>query len=400
MRPSAARVESLETRRLLAATTVVETEPNDISVQAVNVNVSGNVKLIGRCGGSNVDWFKLTAAALVTIAIVRTPNDFAGSVDLRDLSDQPATTTTLQPGQAVYLKLSAKKRFTNYAVEVDPAPVAPSWSNVKSAAYHLQNIGPAAVAASKYDMVVIDASRDGSDGGRFTKDEVTQMKGADAATAKRVVAYISLGEAENYRGYWQKSWNKAKNRPAWIGPENPDWPGNFKVRYWDDAWQAIVKQQIDAMIDRGYDGVFFDVVDGYEFWQPDRPQAGTEMANLVASLSTYAKQKSGNTDFGIFANGGEALWSQPGYMNALTGQAKEDVWYDDNAKVPVADTREVVKTLRRFKDAGKLVFVIDYPTVQSKIDDFYLKCETTGFLPYASDRDLDRLQVNPGHEPK
>ena len=109
------------------------------------------------------------------------------------------------------------------------------------------------------------------------------MKGASPETAKRVVAYISLGEAENYRWYWKGRWNKAKNRPAWIGPVNPDWDGNFKVEYWDPVWQQIAKWNIDKMIDAGYDGVFFDVVDAYEFWQPTRPSAGTDMANCVSA---------------------------------------------------------------------------------------------------------------------
>ena len=40
-------------------------------------------------------------------------------------------------------------------------------------------------------------------------------------------AYLSLGEAEDYRFYWQPSWNSRK--PAWLHGENPGWRGNYLV---------------------------------------------------------------------------------------------------------------------------------------------------------------------------
>ena len=83
---------------------------------------------------------------------------------------------------------------------------------------------------------------------------------------------MSIGEAENYRWYWQKSWDANRNgkpdagAPAWLGPSNPDWPGNYKVRYWDAGWQELVYAYIDKVLDAGYDGVYLDIVDAYQYW--------------------------------------------------------------------------------------------------------------------------------------
>ena len=46
-----------------------------------------------------------------------------------------------------------------------------------------------------------------------------------------MIAYSSIGEAEDYRYYWRAEWED--DVPTWLAAENKDWKGNFKVRYWD-----------------------------------------------------------------------------------------------------------------------------------------------------------------------
>ncbi|MCI0471716.1 MAG: endo alpha-1,4 polygalactosaminidase, partial [Candidatus Aminicenantes bacterium] len=80
-----------------------------------------------------------------------------------------------------------------------------------------------------------------------------------------VLAYLSIGEAENYRWYWQAGWKPGN--PSWLGAENPDWKGNYAVSYWASEWQAIVFQYVDAIIAAGFDGVYLDKIDEYEYWE-------------------------------------------------------------------------------------------------------------------------------------
>ncbi len=84
-----------------------------------------------------------------------------------------------------------------------------------------------------------------------------------------MICYMSIGEAEDYRWYWEGSWEQ--DPPSWLGPENPDWPGNYLVRYWDSGWQSIIYGNDDAYLDRimdaGFDGVYLDKIDSFESYE-------------------------------------------------------------------------------------------------------------------------------------
>jgi len=83
------------------------------------------------------------------------------------------------------------------------------------------------------------------------------------------LAYISIGEAENYRYYWQSQWNN--DPPIWLDEENPDWHGNFKVRYWEPEWQNIIygnnQSYLKKVLDAGFDGAYLDIIDAFEFFE-------------------------------------------------------------------------------------------------------------------------------------
>jgi len=84
-----------------------------------------------------------------------------------------------------------------------------------------------------------------------------------------VIAYMSIGEAESYRYYWKTAWNT--NMPVWMGQENPNWHGNYKVRYWMKKWQKIIygndNSYVKKIINQGFDGVYLDIIDAYEYFE-------------------------------------------------------------------------------------------------------------------------------------
>ena len=47
-----------------------------------------------------------------------------------------------------------------------------------------------------------------------------------------MLSYLSIGEVEDYRFYWQDGWGVGN--PSFVGEENPNWAGNYKVKYWED----------------------------------------------------------------------------------------------------------------------------------------------------------------------
>ncbi len=276
--------------------------------------------------------------------------------------------------------------------------------------YQLQRIDLRAIGETKFDLVIIDYSRDGSDARRFTASQISALKDSPGGP-KRVLAYMSIGEAEDYRWYWRRSWDANGDgkpddgAPAWLGPSNPDWPGNYKVRYWYPAWQRIVYDYVDKTLAAGYDGVYLDIVDAYEYWGPggssglDRPTAEREMVRFVKSIAEYARVTHDHPGFEVFVQNAEGLSVHRDYVRTVSGIGKEDLFYDGNRRQSAAETSYSVRQLDRFKQAGKPVLVTDYVTQQAKIDAFYQKALSHGYVPYATRRDLDVLTINPGHAP-
>lgn len=123
-----------------------------------------------------------------------------------------------------------------------------------------------AVAATNYDAVIIDLFLNDV---AFTADEINQLRNKANGGKRLVICYMSIGEAEDYRYYWQSSWDS--NKPTWIAAENPDWPGNFKVQYWNDDWQGLIYKNSDSYLSKitsvGFDGVYLDIIDAFEYFE-------------------------------------------------------------------------------------------------------------------------------------
>ena len=123
-----------------------------------------------------------------------------------------------------------------------------------------------ALKATNYDVLIIDL---------FPLE--TQLTAADLAALKvkanggrrLVICYMSVGEAEDYRYYWQSGWKPGN--PSWLDKENPDWEGNYKVHYWDAGWQAIIYGNADSycrkILDAGFDGAYLDIIDAFEYYE-------------------------------------------------------------------------------------------------------------------------------------
>ncbi len=123
-----------------------------------------------------------------------------------------------------------------------------------------------AVSATNYDVIIMDLCFNEE---MFTDLELQQLKVKASGSDRLVVCYMSIGEAEDYRFYWESSWSS--NRPEWLEAENPEWAGNYKVRYWYPEWQAIIfgssNSYLDIILDAGFDGVYLDIVDGFEYFE-------------------------------------------------------------------------------------------------------------------------------------
>ncbi|MBR2214799.1 MAG: endo alpha-1,4 polygalactosaminidase [Selenomonadaceae bacterium] len=121
------------------------------------------------------------------------------------------------------------------------------------------------LAKTDYDLLIVDLYYGDTP---LTVAEVARLQRKGNGGRRQVYAYMSVGEAEDYRPYWQDSW--VSSLPDWLAPPNEDWAGSYHVRYWRPEWQKILFGSPDAYLDKiiaaGFDGAFLDVVDGYDYF--------------------------------------------------------------------------------------------------------------------------------------
>ena len=206
------------------------------------------------------------------------------------------------------------------------------------------------IAAEHPSVTVIDYAFDGSDDTAFSAEEIEDLRAAMGAPAW-VIAFVSIGEAEEYRYYWQDDWSPGS--PDWIVQENPDWEGNFKVEFWDDEWQANIFGNTTSYLDRviavGFDGVYLDIIDAYEFFEERGiTDARQRMIDFVTGLSEYGKSK--NPEFLIVPQNAPELGEDQAYLDVVDGIGMESVYYGyefKNVATDPAITLEVEEALFR-----------------------------------------------------
>lgn len=293
---------------------------------------------------------------------------------------------------------------------------------------------------SHFDLVVIDYSMDGSASTEWTHQQIKALKTSGPCGDRIVLAYISIGEAENYRFYWNPDWVDGSGTPIpgiapdWLGPQNPDWPGNYKTRFWMSGWQSILfgtpsgpeKSMLDRIIDQGFDGIYMDIIDAFEYWGPseiggtdENRNAGKEMIDLVIKMADYAHITRQCDAFYLFPQNGsyiidpdvypdaanptsEAAYQMTRYFAVIDGIGAEDTFFigpspENNPYQPDTWT---IALLNQFRDAGKIVLSIEYVTQPTLISAYYTNyAPQHSYIPYATVRDLGTMTVNTGFEP-
>jgi cysteinyl-tRNA synthetase len=275
----------------------------------------------------------------------------------------------------------------------------------KSWGYQLQRIRPEALAVNPHDVFVLDYSRDGTDARALTAREIAALKTKPDGSRRVVLAYLSIGEAENYRYYWQPDWDTPSLAPSWLAPANKRWRTNFPVRYWDADWQAIVfageNSYLARIVAAGFDGVYLDRVDAFEEFESENPAAREQMIAFVASLAAHARTL--RPGFLVVPQNAEELLDDASYRATIDAIAKEDLLFGDGrAKRPnkpdrIADTLAHLEHLRPDR---KRVFVVEYIDKPEDVAGARTRIEQLGFIPHFADRKLDTMRVGDLPPPK
>lgn len=261
-------------------------------------------------------------------------------------------------------------------------------AQAKTGLYVLQGVDPAQVAAAPFDVKVVDIYD--NNGAAFTPAQVHQMGGGPGSAL--LLGYFSLGEAETYRAYFDTIPKAA------LGPENPQWKGNYEVAYWTPEWRQVATAYIDRIIAAGYDGAYFDVVDEFQTaWAKGHAPGGaagaeSAMVDLVKSLHDYATAKV--PGFKIWANNAEELLDNPTYLSSIDGMFKENLFYtDQGGKQPASETKASLELLQKAIAAGKDVVAIEYVTGADKVADVHAQAEKAGVGSYVAHLDLDGVDL-------
>jgi cysteinyl-tRNA synthetase len=283
-------------------------------------------------------------------------------------------------------------------------------SNPASFAYILQadsfaKTKPAAVAQLKEsgrDWIVLDAT--------FAGDTPWEQADLDAIRSgkagRKVVAYLSIGEAEDYRSYWQSEWVSNGKRtaaaPAWLGIENPDWKGNYQVKYWSVDWQKLVLPAIDDAMARGFDGVYLDIVDGFQTYEQvadgyldDRMNPETkqtyrrDMVDWVKAIAARARAK--DPAALVIPQNGSQLIGHKDFVEVISAQGIEDLFTNGKKLQPASHTDEILGHLKTLASAKKPVLLIEYPKTPERQALSKKLAKENGLVWLVTDRQLKTL---------
>lgn len=304
-------------------------------------------------------------------------------------------------------------RFLSHSVAVLTlilAHFACAESDPVSFAYILQadsfaKTKPSAVAKLKEcgrDWIVLDVA--------FAADTPWEQADLDTIRSgkagRKVVAYLSIGEAEDYRPYWQSEWGSngkpTATAPVWLGIENPDWKGNYQVKYWNAEWQKLMLAAIDDAMAHGFDGVYLDIVDGFQTYEqgadgyldnrmnPETKQTyRRDMVDWVKAIAARARGK--NPAALVIPQNGSQLVSQKDFVEVINAQGIEDLFTNGNKLQPTSHTDEILSHLKTLASAKKPVLLIDYPKTPERQALSKKLAKENGLVWLVTDRQLKTL---------
>lgn len=275
-----------------------------------------------------------------------------------------------------------------------------SLNGIRDWGYQLQSVIPSqASMINPHDMMVIDYSKDGTGEGALSANEIRSLRIRPDGSRRLLLAYLSIGEAEDYRFYWKKEWTEGRknspNAPTWLLGENPDWPSNYSIRFWETGWQKIIVTDPDSYLTRivalGFDGVYLDKVDAFDGWRTNgRPSAKDEMIDFVAALSKSARARA--PSFLIVAQNADGLVDDKRFLDAIDGVARENLVFSDTEQSGLRPSAEIQASIERLRNVlaySKVVLVIEYN--ETPVAEYAKRgLEVNGFKTTLAPRSLQR----------
>jgi|GEM_PF-2581854 len=302
-------------------------------------------------------------------------------------------------------------------------------NNTFSWMYQIQNLDDDKaiqnLAETKYPMLVIEPGHNFLDFSYNTTEIVSKLKdNPDGGTERLLLAYIDIGQAEDYRDYWQSDWTaptaSQRGNPDFMLTIDPDgWSGNYPVAYWRQEWKELWLGDNGIIVELaklGFDGVYLDWVEAYDD-DTVRIVAEEENVNPEVEMIKFIEEikQSGQTiisDFLVISQNAPYLidTDKSRYLATIDALAVEDTWFhgagDANWDDPDAgdlhqrhdgewSTTNRLKQYKQYQRSGLPVFSVDYCISTQNAEQVYNDAAKEGLRPLVTRVSLSRLTVTP-----
>jgi endo-alpha-1,4-polygalactosaminidase (GH114 family) len=212
---------------------------------------------------------------------------------------------------------------------VSPAHAAPALEDVRSYLYLVfsQTRSPGiydAIRAAPHDMIILGVQHG---------DPPLDRALADPAGRKLILGYANL----TLGATWQNPDLFVNGAPpSWFGNQDPDWPANYSVQFWNPGWLDELTKRIDVLIADGYDGVLLDSASGDFAWTPGNPygnpvypSASRDLGTLLIKLKAHVQAKRLAKPFYIVPNDPIGVaQNYPAALSALDGIFAENLYFN------------------------------------------------------------------------
>jgi cysteinyl-tRNA synthetase len=314
---------------------------------------------------------------------------------------------------------------------VNPDDATTKVKKVETFMYQIQglDVGDAveALAGTHYDMLVVEPTATIKGDEDFDMDgmvETLKESGAMSFDKKLVVAYVDIGEAEEYRTYWQDDWVAPTSAdcsstasPNFILRADPDgWSENYPVAYWDDRWLDIMKGVFTEVANAGFDGAYLDWVEAYdddcaiERAEEDGVDPADEMVSFVGKLRDHARTI--RSDFIIISQNAPYLAKErPAYLDEINGLGVEDTFFGGEADADWDDpdccdipneytddysTENLINLFEHtYLTRHVPVFSTDYAIDPANVESAYERATEAGLIPLVTRVALSGITTTP-----
>ena len=227
------------------------------------------------------------------------------------------------------------------------------------------------LAACDRDWIILDAHFSNRE--PWTAADLSKIR--TNRPGRKIVAYLSIGEAEDYRAYWHPDWDADHDgkpdagAPDFLLTENPEWKGNYRVKYWRPQWQETILREVDQIMAAGFDGVYLDIVDGFETFErgkDDRlnPETGQsyrrDMVDWVKAVAARARKTDPSAL--VIPQNGTQLFAHPDFLATVDAAGVEDLFTEGDKEQNRADTAAILGYLAPLESAHKPVLDVEYAT--------------------------------------